>query len=395
MVREAGLRVKAINPAIKYGVIVFAISRIFLLLWAIFVTTIQPISEEPDEILRPYLGEPILSNSVSGTLLGPWQRFDTQHYVRIARVGYAAEEDSVFPPLYPLAIRGLGYIIPNLLSINERHLAAAIVISNLAFLGTLILLYRVTQEELDEQAARRAIVYLAIFPTAFFLMAGYTESIFILLVLGAIWSARQGRFWTGGLFGFLAPLTRLTGWILVVPLAFEYFEQRGFRWRKIRPDFLAVLLPLISVVGFLGWRQWADLPPIGEIYQAYWHQTTGIPGADLLTATNKMVLGEAPFTLYLDFLVIILLTGMTVATFKKLGVTYGLYCAMLLLFMLLPKSQLKPLFSFTRYALAFFPMFMVLGQAGENPWINRLIVYPSIALYLYFSGQFFRWGWVA
>jgi Gpi18-like mannosyltransferase len=385
----------AINPAVKYGIIVFVLSRIFLTFWAIFVTTIQPIPEEPDELLRPYLGEPILSESVSGILLGPWQRFDTQHYVRIARLGYAAEEDSVFPPLYPLAIRGMGYIFPDLMSPNESHMTAAIVISNLAFLGTLILLYKVTVDELNEQAALRAIIYLAIFPTAFFLLAGYTESIFILLALGAIWFARQGRFWTGGLFGFMAPLMRLTGWILVVPLAFEYLEQRGFRWRKIRLDFLAVFLPLISAAGFLGWRQWAGLPPIGEIYQAYWHQTTGVPGADLLTALSKMVLGEAPITLYADFLVVLLLTGMTVATFRKLGVTYGLYCAMLLLFMLLPKSQLKPLFSFTRYALAFFPMFMVFGRAGENPWINRLIVYPSIALYLYFSGQFFMWGWVA
>jgi hypothetical protein len=38
---------------------------------------------------------------------------------------------------------------------------------------------------------------------------------------------------------------------------------------------------------------------------------------------------------------------------------------------------------------------MVLGSAGRNPWINRLILYPAIAFYLYLSGQFFIGGWVA
>jgi hypothetical protein len=34
-------------------------------------------------------------------------------------------------------------------------------------------------------------------------------------------------------------------------------------------------------------------------------------------------------------------------------------------------------------------------MAGERPSINRLILYPFLLLYLYFSGQFFVWGWVA
>lgn len=68
---------------------------------------------------------------------------------------------------------------------------------------------------------------------------------------------------------------------------------------------------------------------------------------------------------------------------------------MLLLFMLLPTSPVKPLYSFSRYTLAFIPTFMLLGRAGQNGIIHRLILYPSVALFLYFSGQFFIWGWVA
>ena len=114
-----------------------------------------------------------------------------------------------------------------------------------------------------------------------------------------------------------------------------------------------------------------------------------------MAAAGQLLSGGASFTLYFDFCCTLLLAAATVATFRRLGPTYGLYMAMLLLFMLLPTSELKPLFSFSRYALAFFPMFMWLGSLGRNPWLNRVILYPSVALYLYFSGQFFMWGWVA
>ena len=68
---------------------------------------------------------------------------------------------------------------------------------------------------------------------------------------------------------------------------------------------------------------------------------------------------------------------------------------MLLFFMLLPSSEFKPLYSFSRYALAFFPTFFLLATAGANGKAHRLILYPTILLYLYFSAQFFIWGWVA
>ena len=374
---------------------VFLISRIFLTLWAALILTLQPIPVEQDEVLRPYLGETILKEGSAGLLLGPWQRFDTQHYLRIARLGYVAEEDSVFPPLYPALIRGFGYLFQGVQPIAERHLLAGIVISNLAFLGTLIVLFRITEDELDRSSAKRAVVYLAIFPTAFFLTAAYTESLFLFFALAAIWFARQNKFWIAGLFGLLAPLTRLTGWILVVPLAFEYMRQRRYKWRRIKLDFLAVFLPLVGISTFLLWRSISGLPQLAEIYGNYWYQVTAIPGSDLFTALRKMFAGEAPFTLFFDFFIVFLLIAMIIMAFKKLNPTYGIYSTLLLLFILLPASEQKPLYSFSRYALAFFPMFMVFGQVGKNAWINRLILYPSTALYLYFSGQFFMWGWVA
>ncbi|MFZ0547639.1 MAG: mannosyltransferase family protein [Candidatus Promineifilaceae bacterium] len=402
------------DSAVRYAVITFLVLRIFLTVWAVIVLTLLPLPAEPDEEVRPYLGEPQLAEGPSGTLLGPWQRFDTLHYLRIARQGYAAVPDSVFPPIYPYGMRLIGSLIPGSLILGERSLSGGLILSNLACIGLFFLLYKVTATTFsDEAAARRAVLFLAVFPASFFLLAGYSESLFILLALGSFWSARRGRFWLAGLLGFLAALTRLTGWILVVPLAYEFYSQRlmtegqtslwpvdihgiiGRLRGKNLVMLTAVFLPALGLLTFFALRGLLEMPPLKSVYEGFWHQSTGIPGWDLVTAVQQILSGNASFVLYLDFLSTFFLLGTTILAFRRLGPSYGLYSAALLFFMLLPAADQKPLFSFMRYTLAFFPTFMILADAAKNPWINRLIFYPSVALMLYLSGQFFVWGWVA
>ena len=411
------------QTSVKRAILIFIIVRLFLVFWSTVSLTINPLPEDRDEAIRPYLGELVLDKGVSGLLLGPWQRFDSQRYLVIAREGYANEQNSVFPPLYPLVIRVLGGLLGGG---SAANLMVAIFIANLACLGYLILLHRVVTHDIDEQVATRTLIYLVLFPTGFFLFAPYTEPIFMLLALGSLWAGRNGRFWLAGSLGFLAALTRLTGWILVVPLAYEVWQQegegrgeRGEEGKEKREggrgkgeeglfasslsllvSFLPTLLPPLGLVTFIVWRWYVGLPPLSQIYQQYWYQTTNLPGSDIVRAIDTLFFnGPARanefISLALDFAVTIFLFVTTAFVWRRLPRTYGLYSVMLLLFILLPTSELKPIYSFSRYALAFFPTFILLGIVGERPSINRLILYPFLLLYLYFSGQFFVWGWVA
>ena len=388
------------HAAWRPAILLFVSARILLSVWAVIVLSLIPLPDEPDEEVRPYVGERRLEEGAAGLLLGPWQRFDTMRYLSLARDGYT-EENSVFPPLYPLAIRGVGLAVRAVTGarVGVANLAAAIVISNVALVGALALLYHVATVEMGPSVGVRTLIYLVFFPVGFFLFAAYTESLFLLFALGSVWAARRGRPLSGGVLGLLAALTRLTGWGLFVPLAYEYMRQRKFEWRRIEWRGLAALLPPLGLLLFVGWRQAVGLPPLSDIYRQYWFQSTGVPGIDVVRSLVTVLTGAGPrageYTLVLDLATVVLLAVTTVFVVRRLGTTYGLYSVMMLLFMLLPTSELKPLYSFSRYALAFFPTFMVLGAAGRNPWINRLILYPSVALFLYFSGQFFIWGWVA
>ena len=402
------------KTAVKQSLLIFITARLILAVWSLIVPVLIPAATTPDPVLRPYLGQPHLTQGISGALLEPWQRFDTLHYLRIADEGYAHEADSVFPPLYPLAARLLGYLFGGT---TAGRLWAATLISNAAFIGLLIMLFIMTAHDLEQKSATRALIYLTFFPTGFFLLAPYTESLFIFLALAALWSARHnGRFLLAGCLGLLASLTRLTGWILVIPLAYEWWRQWGkpYLAQRRNPNQenphpvkrfylllngVAVGLPGVGTAVFLAYRWMIGLPSLPTIYQTYWYQSTGLPGTDLMRALQTMLLGgpsrQGEFTLWFDFFCLILLAVTTYLVFRRLNPTYGLYAVMLLFFMLLPVSEFKPLYSFSRYTLAFFPTFMILAQAGKNPWINRLILYPSFILYLYFSGQYFLWGWVA
>ena len=385
---------------VRVALLLFVVGRLLVSLWAGVVVALLPAPATADEALRPYLGAPVLHEGVAGLLLGPWQRFDTMHYLDIARDGYQMR-NSVFPPLYPLAIRAGGAFVQAVtaLPVDTANLIAALVIGNLALIVALALLYRLAARELgDGGAATKTLLYLLFFPTGFFLFAAYSESLFLLFAVAAVMLAREGRMEWAGVLGLLAALTRLTGWALVAPLAYEYARRRDFDWRRLDRGALAVALPLLGPLLFFAWRAAVGLPPVSQVYELYWRQSTSLPGADVVTAVTTLLTGSGPrageLSLALDLATLLLLAVTTWLSFHRLGPVYGLYSLAMLFFMLLPTSEVKPLFSFSRYALAFFPTFMLLAQAGRNPWLNRLILYPSLVLYLFFSGQFFMWGWV-
>ncbi|HEX8465054.1 MAG TPA: mannosyltransferase family protein [Abditibacterium sp.] len=177
---------------------------------------------------------------VSSPFLNAWTYFDSQHFLTIAREGYNAAITPFFP-LYPLLLQPFG---PD----ENRMALAGIVISNLAFLGALWLFYELTRERYGEETAARASWLLSFFPAGAFGMAVYTESLFLLLALGAWRLARQNRWIWAAVLAFLAALTRNSGPFLALALGLEWWAQRGREPRPSKTAFLAVAAPLMAFV---------------------------------------------------------------------------------------------------------------------------------------------------
>jgi hypothetical protein len=145
------------------------------------------------------------------------------------------QTDVAFFPLYPELARWVGW------AIGSDYLAG-LLISNACLIGASILLYRLVRMDHDEPAARRAMGYLYLAPMAFLFSAFYTESLFLFLVLASFCCARRERWLLCGVFGLLAAQTRSTGVLVILPALVEYLSACGWKWRRIRPDLLYLLL---------------------------------------------------------------------------------------------------------------------------------------------------------
>jgi hypothetical protein len=378
------------DSALRQALAVFVVMRVVLSLWAALVLTVSQAATTPDDILRPYQGVEPVGGGLAGLLLGVWQRFDSLWYLRIAQMGYSPNDGTtVYFPLYPLLVRLVGKIMLG------NYLLAAIVISNVAYIALLFCLYKLTEAELGRAAARRSTIYLAVFPTAFFFIAAYAESLFLALTLSSFLCAFQKRWWMAAVFGSLASLTRLQGIVLVAPLLYIYLRDTGPKLRKAGPELLGVLVMPCGAFLFLAYQRLVlGSAGLTGVYQSQLHAQFVWPWDNVIAAAAKILSPQGTFINVLNLSMTVVFLIMTVVSFRRLGMEYGIYMAVTMTALLLRRTTLQPLVSMSRYVLALFPAFMLWGLWGRNPNVRRLIIYPSVALLLYLSGQFAIWGWV-
>jgi Gpi18-like mannosyltransferase len=86
--------------------------------------------------------------------------------------------------------------------------------------------YKLIILDWKEKIAKRSILYLLFFPTAFFFSMFYTESLFLFLILASFFFARSKKWLLAGIFGGLATVTRLTGIFLLPAFLTELKQQK-------------------------------------------------------------------------------------------------------------------------------------------------------------------------
>jgi len=358
-------------------------------------------------------------------LLTTWGHWDGEWFLKIATQGYQSTDDSLaFFPLYPLLVKLLGFVFLG------NNLLAGVVLSSGAALAVLILLYELARRDFDRETAGRTIFYLAIFPTAFFLCAIYSESLFLALVLGSFLVARHGRqWWLAGILAALATLTRNLGVTLILPLAWEWWQQgraqrlelggkrfsfsisigSGLSWRNL----LALALPVVALVGWLGWVGLNFGNPLAIFgAQAGWDRRFNWPWNTLVDATRIFFTPRGPDGFpppkafwdeptLIDFPFYLLLGGLFLYGCwrwwrGKLPFSYLLFLAIGLIFPLLSPAQRVPLLSFPRFALTLFPAFMLLAQLGSKwRWFHYIYLYTALVLLGLFFARFANWYWIA
>jgi Gpi18-like mannosyltransferase len=250
--------------------------------------------------------------------------------------------------------------------VTPHHLINGIIVSNVAFLGALLLLGGIARGAgLSDDDASRAIWYLALFPTSYFCFLPLPESLFMLLSFGAVYAAQRQRWWAMGLLGGLAALTRLNGALLVIPLTI-------LAWRKARAQVAWVALVPAGTLLYMAWlyritgNAWAfrDIQPL-------WYRQPGAFWRPLLNYLHAPALVSDPWNfIFLNFVVALAVLAAAVVLLVRRDWAFGLYT---LASILLPLSA-GNLQSVGRYALVLFPLFLLLALAGRRPSIDRTLI---------------------
>src|SRR6266487_7097363 len=109
---------------------------------------------------------------------------DFGYYQKIAEFGYSGADGSIaFYPLFPWLVRLVACV-------SRSYLAAGFIVSGIASAVAAILLRRLVQLDYPISVAMRSVWFFLIFPTAYFLHVGYSESLFLALALACILVAR-------------------------------------------------------------------------------------------------------------------------------------------------------------------------------------------------------------
>jgi len=338
------------------------------------------------------------------TLWNSWHRWDTGHYLIIATRGYDVYYRSAFFPLYPLLER-VGMVFTH----NDAFIAGLLV-SNLAGLVMLMALYRLVDEDFGQERALRTVLYLSVFPTAFFFAAAYNESLFLCLSVLSFYEMRHGRWWLAGLFGFLASLTRSVGLLLLLPFCYEYLRQHQFRLKATRLDVVSgALIPAgIGLFALYCYYRFND-PLAFSHAQANWIHALQFPWYAMnksiqVILHNGGLLNFNVLRNLLDLVPTLLFLALIVGAFigpwrfsRDLW-AYGFYAAALyIFFQLYPVvgSGHFPLQSVTRYLLEVFPAFIVLAGAGiKSRTFNMSYLMVSGAALFFLLTQFLTGHWV-
>src|SRR6266852_820969 len=238
------------------------------------------------------------------SVLRSWYHWDVISFENIATRGYVYRDNAAFFPLYPLLERE----VSALLHIHTNVFLGGMLITNLAFLGALIVLYRFVEVEFDRATARRETLYLAVFPTALFFFAAYNESLFLFFMLLSFYAMRRRSWWLAGLFGGLATLTRSIGLALFVIFCYEFIRQefpllRG-AWRdkqrfKVLTLLSGLLAALLIPLGLAIFAFYLNLrlhdPLAFSHVEAQWHLGLSAPWYAPVVAIKAM-LSFSPFT---------------------------------------------------------------------------------------------------
>ncbi len=334
-------------------------------------------------------------------------RWDTGWYLGIAMEGYRFnpnaradyQQNIAFFPAFPMSVRYLSTVL------GRQPLWTGVGISIVAFYFALAYLLRLARSELgDEEQAVTAVTLLAAYPFAVFFSAAYTESLFLLTLVGAMYHFRQNQLWRSAFWGFVCGLTRPPGCFLSIVLGLMAVSPMwdAARWRVIVP-------PPIGWPNIGRRLLAASAPGLGMLtFSAFVYQLTGnafqwsmqnqawgrvYRGLDSIVSdrfafiTNNGLYNYAStqtIDLFYSLAVLLALVAV-VPVYRRLGLPYAVF----IILNVLPPMSAGGMLSMGRVTSIAFPVFLWLGAAvparHRTTWLMVFALLQGFVAVMFFT----------
>ena len=294
-------------------------------------------------------------------------------------------------PLYPLLIRITNVILP-FISIQW----IGFLFSLFFFVISFMYLNKLFRLDYSREQTRRALLFLIVFPTSFFFWTVYSESLFLFLTVASFYCARKGKWTCAALFGFLSSLTRIVGFLTVIPLLIEYFSQHKIR--KVRNLIAILFVPFGTVLYVIyNYIRWGN--PLLFI-QAHSQLSNGRSSTALvlfpqtiyryfkILTTVSISLWEWKIALLELIFFCIGAIGTYILWKQKVRLSYVIYT---IIGLLVPASS-GTFTGLPRYIIVLFPLFILFSGIRNRIILVCLFICSfilQVVLFLYFSRGYF------
>jgi hypothetical protein len=170
--------------------------------------------------------------------------WDAIWYLKIAAEGYDITRKCVFFPLFPLLVKLFSVVIPDL-AWNGLLLA------NLFCFTGIVFFYNLVRETYGEKEAFLTSVFFMAAPTSIFYVNMYTEPLFFMLTVMVFYFLNRKNWLAAAAMAGLASATRNTGFLLAIPVLWEYFSQKRDPLKRLLPAAGLCALAVSGICAFM------------------------------------------------------------------------------------------------------------------------------------------------
>lgn len=377
--------------AALFCLVVFCVARVAVSLVAVAAVGAHPPDASAITGVSPPASFTVAATSGWHNALDGMQRWDEAWFAWIAADGYGNSEGvrAAFFPAFPAATAATAAVT------GTSTPTAATIASNVAYLCSLIVLFRLTTLELGDREARWSVAFFAAMPTSFFFLAPYSESLFLLATLLVFLLAKSERWSLAASAGVLAGLTRPMA-VALTPAVWWITRSASQASRRAR--IAAVAAPVVGILCYLAWWGVARGDALAPVHaQTYWGRgTTFAPFTvvrGLTFAVLAAVRGVRPDLLVDGALTTCFIVSAVLAV-RRIPGAYVAYVWSTLLIPLSFAWAPRPFLSVPRLACVLFPVAWVwVGVLHTRTRLTIGIAVMAVGQ-LALAGVFMNWGWL-